>query len=152
MSHVRPLTCAIIQNLDTHEVQFFGILMTRLNTYMDYVTRQPPMHHPLETRYDEVVDKQQPNYQGSKFQPLVGGVLKFKMNFTRFSIKLTQLHYTKNNSELLWINIIVNNFIKIKHVYNQDMIYIQLVVARFNLWSLKRDSIFLPSNYQFTLW
>jgi hypothetical protein len=30
---------------------------------MDYVIRQPPMHHhPLETHYDEVVDKQQPSY------------------------------------------------------------------------------------------
>ncbi len=39
---------------------------------MDYVTRQAPMHHhPLETHYDEGVDKQWPNYQGSKFQPLV---------------------------------------------------------------------------------
>lgn len=75
--------------------------MTRLTTYMDYVTRQPPMHHhPLETHYDEVVDKQRPNYQGSKFQPLVEGVPKFKMNFTRFSIKLSQFHYTKKFSEL----------------------------------------------------
>lgn len=52
---------------------------------------------------------------------------------------------------ILWINIIINNFIKIELVYNQDMIYIwstydwytiDLMVARFNLWCLKRVSIF----------
>jgi hypothetical protein len=31
----------------------------------DYATQQPLVYHPLETRYDSVVDEQQLGYRGS---------------------------------------------------------------------------------------
>jgi hypothetical protein len=63
---------------------------------MDYVTRQAPMHHhPLETHYDEVVDKQRPNYQGSKFQPLVGGCAQVEDEFHKVFNKIVPISLHK---------------------------------------------------------